>query len=138
MQEAMVIHGLSGLDEISTVGATTIAHLKDEQVVEKIVSASTFGVKKAKVADLQISNPADNPKIIHQILRGTLKDAKADFVLVNSAAGIVVGGLAKDFVDGIEIARESIKSGAAYAKLEGLIKASDGDLGKLEELCADE
>ncbi|MCW4025310.1 MAG: anthranilate phosphoribosyltransferase [Candidatus Bathyarchaeota archaeon] len=138
MQEAMVVHGLSGLEEISTVGATSIAHLKDGQVVEKIVSASTFGVKKAKVTDLQLSNPEDNTKIIHQILTGTLKDAKADFVLVNSAAGIVIGGLAETFTEGIELARESIQSGAAYAKLEGLVKASGGDLGKLEELKSDE
>jgi thymidine phosphorylase len=31
-------------------------------------------------------------------------------------------------------ARESIESGAAYKKLKALIKASGGDLAKLEEL----
>jgi thymidine phosphorylase len=34
----------------------------------------------------------------------------------------------------MEIARKSIESGAAYAKLKMLIKASGGNLSKLEEL----
>ena len=57
-----------------------------------------------------------------------------DIVLVNSAAGIVVGEKARDFKEGIEIARKSIVSGAAYAKLKALVKLSGGNLQKLEEL----
>jgi len=138
VQEAMVVHGLNGLDEISTVGATVMAHLKDGKVTEKIVSASSFGIKKAKVTDLQLKNPEDNAKIILKILKGELEDAKTDFVLANSAAGIMVGGKAETFLEGMELARKSIQSGAAYTKLEGLVGVSGGDLGKLEELKADE
>jgi anthranilate phosphoribosyltransferase len=55
-------------------------------------------------------------------------------VLVNSAAGIMVGGKAEDFSYGMEVARKSIESGAAYKKLKALIKASGGNQAKLEEL----
>jgi anthranilate phosphoribosyltransferase len=55
-------------------------------------------------------------------------------VLVNAAAGIIVCGKAEDFSYGMELARESIGSGTAYEKLKALIKASDGNLSKLEEL----
>jgi thymidine phosphorylase len=34
----------------------------------------------------------------------------------------------------MEIARESLQSGAAYAKLKGLVAASCGNMQKLEEL----
>ena len=61
-------------------------------------------------------------------------DAKAEIVLVNSAAGIMVGGKAENFKEGMEIARESIASGAAYGKLKALVKASGESLSKLEEL----
>jgi anthranilate phosphoribosyltransferase len=57
-----------------------------------------------------------------------------EFVLVNSVAGIMVGGKAKNFEEGMELARESIESGIAYEKLKDLIKASGGSLSKLEEL----
>ena len=55
-------------------------------------------------------------------------------MLVNSAAGIVVGGKAEDFSYGMAVARKSIESGAAYKKLKALIQASGGDLSQLEEL----
>ena len=57
-----------------------------------------------------------------------------EFTLVNSAAGILVGGKAENFEGGMEIARETIESGAAYDKLKTLIAASDGNQSKLEEL----
>jgi anthranilate phosphoribosyltransferase len=60
--------------------------------------------------------------------------ALRDIVLVNSAAGIIVGGKTEDFGYGIELARESIVSGAAYKKLRVLVKASHGSLEKIEEL----
>ena len=41
---------------------------------------------------------------------------------------------AENFISGIEIAKKSIASGAAYEKLKSLIKKSKGDLSKLEEM----
>jgi len=133
--EAMVVHGLDGLDEISTIGKTVIAHLKKGNVNKLEFVPSNFGVKTAAIADLQSSTPEESSEIIFKILSGkTVGDAKAEIVLVNSAAGIIVGGKADNFAEGMEKARESIESGAAYKKLEDLIKASGGSLKRLEEL----
>ena len=134
-EEAMVVHGLDGLDEISTVGKTIIAHLKKDQVAKIETVPRDFGVKKARIADLQSSTPEESAETLFKILSGnTVDDAKAEIVLVNSAAGIIVGEKAEDFKGGMEIARESIESGAAYAKLKDLVKASGGSLQRLEEL----
>jgi len=134
-EEAMVVHGLDGLDEISTIGKTVIAHLKKGNVNKLEFVPSNFGVKTAAIADLQSSTPEESSEIIFKILSGkTVGDAKAEIVLVNSAAGIIVGGKADNFAEGMEKARESIESGAAYKKLEDLIKASGGSLKRLEEL----
>jgi anthranilate phosphoribosyltransferase len=134
-EEAMVVHGLDGLDEISTVGKTVIAHLKQGNVVKSEFNPADFGVKTAKIAELQSSTPEESAKTIIKILSGkTVDDAKADIVLVNSAAGIIVGGKAENFKEGIEKAKESIASGAAYKKLKDLIKMSGGSLQRLEEL----
>jgi anthranilate phosphoribosyltransferase len=134
-EEAMVVYGLDGLDEISTVGKTVIAHLKKGSVSKLEFVPSNFGVKTANIVDLQSSTPDQSAENLVRILKnGTVEDAKAEIVLVNSSAGIIVGGKARDFKEGMEIARESIKSGAAYGKLKDLIKASGGSLTKLEEL----
>ena len=131
----MVVHGLDGLDEISTVGNTLIAHLKEGKVVKTERKPSDFGVKKAAISDLQTFTAEESAEAIFKILSGkAVPDAKTDIVLVNSAAGVIVGGKAGDFKDALEIARESIISGAAYAKLKALIKASGGNMQKLEEM----
>ena len=133
-QEAMVVHGLDGLDEVSTVGKTVIAHLKDCNVMKTEMAPRDFGLTQAKISDLQCLSAEESAETLFKILTGKVKGAKTDIVLVNSAAGIVIGGKAHDFKEGLEIARKSIEGGAAYTKLKGLVKASDGNLEKLEEL----
>ena len=136
-KEAMVVHGLNGLDEISTLGKTCIAHLKHGKVNKLEVSPEFFGVKQAKAADLKVSSVEESAKTIHDILIGkNLTSSKAEMVLVNSAAGIIVGGRANDFAEATQIARESILSGAAYGKLKELIRVSGGSLQSLEELAS--
>ena len=135
-EEAMVVHGLDGLDEISTLGKTAIAWLKGGKVTTIETVPSDFGVKQARMEDIKGTTPEKSAEILFMILNGncTINDPKTEVVLVNSAAGIMVGGKAEDFRYGMELARESIESGAAYKKLKALISASGGDLSKLEEL----
>jgi anthranilate phosphoribosyltransferase len=135
-EEAMVVHGLDGLDEISTVGKTAVAWLKDGEVSEFEVAPCDFGVKTANAADLKVATADESIEAFFRVLSGDLdlEDPKVEFVLVNSAAGIIVGGEAMDFESGMELARKSIKSGAAYCKLKSLIVASGGSLSKLKEL----
>lgn len=134
-EEAMIVHGLIGLDEISTIGKTIIAHLKNGKVSRLEMKPSDFGVKKATATDLQASTSDESAKIIYKILSGKLADdPKAEIVLVNSAAGIILGGKAQDFQEGMTAARESIESGAALKKLKALIEASCGNKHRLEEL----
>jgi len=135
-EEAMVVHGLDGLDEISTVGKTMIAHLRGGKVTELQVCPEDFGVKKAAVADLKVASVEESAETLFKILSGKLGygDPKVEFVLVNSVAGIMVGGKAQDLESGMELARESIENGGAYRKLRSLVKASGGSLQRLEEM----
>jgi anthranilate phosphoribosyltransferase len=135
-EEAMVVHGLDGLDEISTVGETAIAWLRDGEVKTMETAPRDFGVKHTQVAEIKGTLPEESAEILFKILNCncSANDAKRDMVLVNAAAGIIVGGKADDFSYGMELSRESISSGAAYKKLKALVKASDGNLSKIEEL----
>ena len=49
---------------------------------------------------------------------------RRDIVLMNAAAALVVGGKAHDFKEGVALAAQSIDSGAAAAKLAGLVALS--------------
>ncbi len=135
-EEAMIVHGLGGLDEISTFGKTVISHLKNGAVKTVEAGPEDFGVHQATLEDLQGATSEENAEIIFKILSGHClqSDPKMDVVLVNSAAGILLGKKAEDFSGGMEAARKSIHSGTAYKKLKLLVKTSGGDLSRLEEL----
>jgi len=135
-EEAMVVHGLDGLDEISTIGKTIISWLRENEVTTIETVPKDFGVKLARPEDVKGTTPDESAEITFKILNGCcdINDPKMEIVLVNGIAGVIVGGKAEDFSYGMELARESIDSGAAYKKLEALVKASNGNPSKLEEL----
>jgi len=134
-EEAMVVHGLDGLDEVSTVGKTVISHLRNDEIQTYQTYPKELGIKRVRKQDLLGGSPEENARTIVGILNGdSLHHAKTEIVLVNSAAAIIVGGKAETFLEGLQIARESIESGAALSKLKNLIKFSGGNPSKLEEL----
>lgn len=131
--EAMVVHGLDGIDEISITGSTVIAWLKEGNVKLLDLSPESLGLERAKVEEVGGGSPEYGAELGYKILNGLVDGPKKDMVLVNAAAGIIVGDEASDFSEGLDLARESLESGAAYGKLRHLIKAC-GDLARLEEL----
>lgn len=135
-EEAIVVHGLDGLDEISTIGKTAMAWLKEDKVNSLQLAPADFGVRLAKLENIKGTTPEQSAEITFRILCGCDRDGnpKRDIVLANASAGIVVGGKAEGFRHGVELARESIDSGAAYKKLKSLIRASGGDTSQLERL----
>ena len=134
-EEAMVVYGLDGLDEISNVGRTHLSWLKDGEINSMEVAPADFGVDSAKLEDILGTTPEESAEIAFQILNARCGEGpKRDLVLVNAAAGIILGGKADDFQEGFEIARESLDSGAAYGKLKALIDASNGDPSRIREL----
>jgi anthranilate phosphoribosyltransferase len=127
---------LDGLDEVSTIGKTVIAWLKDGEVSTLETAPEDFGVNPVTPEALHVASPQESAETVFRILHGFCgpDDPRLEIVLVNSAAGIVVGGKAEDFSHGMEIARKVISDGAAYVKLKGLIRASGGEPSKFEEL----
>lgn len=135
-EEAMVVHGLDGLDEVSTIGRTIISWLKKNEVTTKEMAPKDFHIKQAELKDIKGTTPEESVQVTFKILFGITDtdDPKSEIVQLNSAAAIIVAGKAEDFGYGIELAKESIESGCAYKKLKELVKFSDGDISKLEKL----
>ena len=132
---AMVFHGLDGLDEISTIGATKISQLRNGAVDTFETKPEDFGVRRAEPRDVEGSSLEKNVETAFKIISGVHKDGpKVDAVLVNVSAGLVVSGDAEHFATGVEIGRESIESGRAYKKLKDLVRFHKGSTSKLEEL----
>ena len=132
-REAMVVHGEGGLDEISINGRTFVTWVKDGKMESGYRVPEDFGVSRRSQEGLEVSSVEESARLTLRILGGEMKSGAAvDMVMVNAAAAIMVGRKAKDVSEAVQIASESLESGAAAKKLEGLVKFSRGDLGKLE------
>ena len=118
--DVMVFHGRDGLDEISTTATTKISQMQNGENVNTYEFDSVeLGLNRVSLDELQGGEPDENAEIIKSILNGE-KGPKRDIVLLNAAAGIVVGGQAETLKDGLESAKKSVDSGAALNILNQL------------------
>jgi len=118
-QNAMVVCGEGGIDEISITGFTKITQIKNREITTYYIRPEDLGLRRYELKDIKGGDAKVNAEITLNILRG--KDGPQRLiVLVNTAAALIVGGMAKDMRDGIKIAAETIDSGTALKKLEGL------------------
>jgi anthranilate phosphoribosyltransferase len=119
-ERAFVVHGSDGLDEITISGESKISEVRDGEVRTYYVTPEDFGIKRAPISTIQGGNAQENAIIIREIL-SNCGGTRQDVVLLNAAAGLVVGGKAGSLRDGIQMARESIRSGSALSCLDRLI-----------------
>ena len=116
---AFVVHGGDGLDEITTTTTTQVSELVSGEVNTYTLDPTEFGIPTAQSSDLRGGTPEENAEMTLSVLKGE-KGPKRDIVLLNAATAIVVGGKAEDITAGIAAAAESIDSGRALEKLQGL------------------
>ncbi|MCX5726184.1 MAG: anthranilate phosphoribosyltransferase [Candidatus Saganbacteria bacterium] len=124
VKEALVVHGMDGLDEISISDKTKITHLKDGKVATHYIKPEDLGMRKSRREEIVTANLEENKIMFIEILKGEESGAKRNVVLINAAGAMIVGEKAKNFEEGLKLAVESIDSGRAYKKLEELIKFS--------------
>lgn len=116
-EHAWVVHGAGGVDECSLAGPTRVSEWKDGSVQTRELLPSDGGLSEAGLHELQGGDAEANAAIIRQVLEGA-KGAKADVVLFNAGAALVVAGVEPDLRSGVERAREAIRSGAARRLLQ--------------------
>ena len=92
---------------------------------------STFEIDLRGQLELVAQAPKDRVVIaesgVHTRAQGAAAElAGADAVLLNAAGAIAAGGHADDLREGIELARETLDSGAATARLDELVEFSRG------------
>ncbi|MHC5018194.1 MAG: anthranilate phosphoribosyltransferase [Planctomycetota bacterium] len=127
VKRAIVVHS-NGLDEISTMGPTKVMHLKNDEVFSEEIEPTQYGIPLADFSDLAGGDAQTNALIIRDILSGNQSGPKKEIVLFNAAAAIIVSGIAKDFVEGIEKADEAICNGNAMSCLDKLIEISNSGI----------
>jgi len=123
-RRAWVVHGSDGLDEITLTGPTVISELKSGEVKTFSFNPEEMGLKLCHPDQLKGGRPADNARLITEILHGD-KGPKTDVAVLNAAAVIYLSGAAPDLAGGLAMARESVRTGKAADKLASLIEITN-------------
>jgi len=121
---AFVSWGNDGLDEISLSGATYIAEVLEGKVDTYEMTPEEVGLASVPREALAGGSPEKNAALLRGVLEGA-PGPRRDVVLLNAAAGIRAGDDSLDWPQALEVARESIDSGAALETLNALIKVSN-------------
>lgn len=122
LKRALVVHG-AGLDDFGISGPSTVTELKEDGSLRRYeVRPEEMGLRTWDLADVAGGDPAHNARQLRAVLAGTGtgrgERAKRDLVLFNAGAALYLAGRSDDLRGGVELAQESLASGAALNKLE--------------------
>ena len=116
----MVVHGSDGLDELTLTGPSEVHELRDGEVRTYEVLPQHLGLVAAVVEDVGVGTPEANAVAIREVLGGAT-GPRRDVVLLNAAAGLVVGGVADSLEDGLVAAAAAVDDGRAARVLDDLL-----------------
>ena len=122
-EHAVVVYGRDGMDEVSLGAATLVGELKNGEITEYEIHPEDFGMTMASSRALRV----ETPEASRQMLMGVLEArddptfrAASEIVALNAGVALYAANVVADMGAGIALARRTLASGAALAKLEQL------------------
>ncbi|WP_026687003.1 anthranilate phosphoribosyltransferase [Azovibrio restrictus] len=122
-ERVLVVHGKDNLDEISLGAATLVGELKDGEVREYELHPEDFGLPMMSLRHLRVGSACESKAMMLAALENQ-PGAPRDIVCLNAGAALYVANLAGSIAEGIAKAREAIASGAARARLDAFVQAT--------------
>ncbi|MGH9420684.1 MAG: anthranilate phosphoribosyltransferase, partial [Thermoanaerobaculia bacterium] len=113
---AIVVHSHDGLDEISISAATSVSEVHDGELLSYDLHPEEIGVERHTIDAIAGGDARENARIAREVLAGG-NGARAEIVAANAGAALYVSGAAPTIREGVAMARESMMSGSAMAKL---------------------
>ncbi|HEY6758902.1 MAG TPA: anthranilate phosphoribosyltransferase [Baekduia sp.] len=118
---ALVVSSADGLDEMSTSAPTHVVEVNGEELRRYDVTAGDVGLPESPPESISGGDPATNAEVTRSVFAGAT-GPDADLVLLNAGAAIYAAGRVDDLAAGVELARETIASGAAARALEDYVR----------------
>ncbi len=122
-EHALVVYGRDGLDEVSLGASTLVGELKDGQVREFEIHPEDFGFAMSSNRALRVETPEQSRAMLLGVLANEAGPAR-DIVVLNAGVALYAANVADTMEAGIALAREALASGAAQARLDRLISAT--------------
>lgn len=124
VKKGMVVYGQDCLDEISLSAPTTIGEFRNGTYKKYVIAPEDYGFQRCRKEDLQGGTPEENAAITRAVLNGE-KGPKRNAVVLNAAAGLVIGQDGIDLREAIHEMEKVIDSGKAAEQLEKFIQLSN-------------
>ena len=124
-EKAWLVHGGDSTDELSISAASQVAVLENGKIIGREVHPEDAGLPVHPFKDIIGGTPEENAVALRALLAGET-GAYRDAVLLNAAAALVIADKVSSLPEGVELARESIDSGAAKARLDKLVQITQG------------
>ncbi len=122
-ESASVVRGSDGMDELTIAGPSTVWEIAGGDVSEYEVTPEDLGLDRSPTGDIQVESPDESAEIIRDVLGGAMGPAR-DIVLMNAGAALAAAGASDSLRGGVELAAESVDSGAAQGRLLALAELS--------------
>ena len=122
INEIMIVHAHDGFDELSNTCENDIIWIRHGQTKRIVLRPHDLNLRVARAEELIATTREDSIRDTFQVIYGSADPVKEDIVVLNASAALVVGGIAKDFKEGIDIARSAIKDDIALKKVSELIR----------------
>jgi anthranilate phosphoribosyltransferase len=119
----LVVHGDDGLDELTTTAPSTVWELRDGEVDLWRLDPAELGLPPAGPEGLRGGDPAVNARLARAVLAGE-RGPHRDIVVLNAAAGLLVGSAVASLGDGVTLAGAVLDDGRATRALERLVAAA--------------
>jgi anthranilate phosphoribosyltransferase len=121
---AMVLYGREKLDEAGLLDLTDLAILSRGEVRLATLNPQELGLIAPSPEYLKGGDVRENAAILQAILQGKGTPAQQDVVALNAALALQVGGLVplENHTQAIALAKTVLTSGAAWSKLEQLVR----------------
>jgi anthranilate phosphoribosyltransferase len=120
---ALVVSSADGLDEMSTSAPTHVVEVNGDELTRYDVAPADVGLPESPSGASGGGDPAANAATTTAIFEGR-PGPDADLVLLNAGAAIYASGAVDALKAGVELARETIASGAAARALEDYVRIS--------------
>ena len=125
-ERVWMTHGADGLDEMSTTGVTKVVELKDGAIRAFEVTPEERWPEARHAGCAQRRRRGPQRGRTARRSRGRRATPIATSRVFNAAGALVVAGRAHELADGVTLADEALRSGAASRILEKLVSVSNG------------
>jgi anthranilate phosphoribosyltransferase len=120
-KHVLVVYGKDGMDEVSLGAATLVGELKDGEIREYEIHPEDFGMQMVSNRTLKVENAEESKTMLLGALSNEAGVAR-EIVALNAGTALYSANIANTVADGIALARETIASGRARAKVDELVR----------------